>query len=135
MATEPKTENPEQETIKKTEPSNIQNFWDSYGYWIGMVISILVGVVLYVVTHAIIIAILVACLIMCIVSIFMGRKSKLIAGYLAILPLPMNRFYIGNLQLKTILIRIIPVIGTLYDWYAMFWAKTLVPAGGWYESI
>jgi hypothetical protein len=60
------------------------------------------------------------------------KKDKSFAMLLSLIPIiPANRIYINNLDIDSILIRLVPIIGNIYDIYYTFYKKTLIPKDGW----
>lgn len=76
-------------------------------------------------------------LLCCVACIEFSKKSKGIAFMLAMTPvLPLNRVYINNYDLNTIILpRAIPIIGNIYDMYRMFISNSLAPDGGWSDKL
>ena len=63
---------------------------------------------------------------------YLPKKDKSFAMVLTLIPIiPANRIYINNLDSETIIIRIIPIIGNIYDLYHMFHTKKLVNDNYW----
>ena len=60
------------------------------------------------------------------------KKDKSFTLLLSLIPIiPANRIYLNNLDVDTILIRIIPILGNVYDLYYTFYRTTLTPKDGW----
>jgi hypothetical protein len=60
------------------------------------------------------------------------KKDKSFTLLLSLIPIiPANRIYLNNLDIDTILIRIIPILGNIYDLYYTFYKNTLIPENGW----
>jgi hypothetical protein len=67
--------------------------------------------------------------------VFIADKYKGIAFLLALFPvIPANRLYTWNWD-NTVLIRMCPPLGNIYDLYRMFISKTLSPSGGWSDKL
>ncbi len=63
---------------------------------------------------------------------YLPKKDKKFAMILTLIPIiPANRIYINNLDSETIIIRIIPIIGNIYDLYHMFHTKKMVNDDYW----
>ena len=63
---------------------------------------------------------------------YLPKKDKTFATILTLIPIiPANRIYINNLDSETIIIRIIPIIGNIFDLYHMFHTKKLVKDNYW----
>ena len=63
------------------------------------------------------------------------KKNKSFTLLLCLIPIiPADRIYINNLDIDSILIRIIPIIGNIYDIYYIFYKKTIEPKNGWIDK-
>ena len=63
---------------------------------------------------------------------YLPKKDKNFAVILTLIPIiPANRIYINYFDSETILIRIIPIIGNIYDLYHMFYTKKMVSDNYW----
>jgi hypothetical protein len=63
---------------------------------------------------------------------YLPKKDKNFAVILTLIPIiPANRIYINYFDSETILIRIIPIIGNIYDLYHMFHTKKMVSDNYW----
>ena len=77
-----------------------------------------------------------AVMIICIGMALLTKKSKPLAIALALIPfIPANRIYIGDMQWDTVIIRLIPMIGSAYDLYMMLISKKLKPSTGWTNKL
>ena len=65
---------------------------------------------------------------------FNEKKDKSFTLLLCLIPIiPADRLYINNLDIDSILIRIIPIIGNIYYIYYIFYKKTIIPKNGWID--
>lgn len=65
-------------------------------------------------------------------SKYFPKRDRNFAMMLTLIPvIPANRIYINHFDSKTIMIRIIPVIGNIFDLYHMFHTKKMVNDEYW----
>lgn len=98
---------------------------------------ILLGMILTYITAMPMQIFIITLLLICVLSVIFMKKNKTIATLLTLqpIPIPFNRIYIGNMDWNTMIIRIIPIIGNIYDLYKMLWDESLVPADGWTNNL
>lgn len=95
-----------------------------------MSISSLVSNIKYISSFLIYFSIALIAIYLC--SKYFPKRDRNFAIILTLIPIvPANRIYINHFDAKTIIIRIIPIIGNIFDLYHMFHTKKMVNDEYW----
>tara|TARA_A100000164_G_scaffold376427_1_gene413479 strand:- start:1068 stop:1526 length:459 start_codon:yes stop_codon:yes gene_type:complete len=122
--------------IKNYSNYNLLNNVKNPFYQLSIVICILMSIsslisnIKYISSFLIYFTIALIAIYLC--SKYFPKRDRNFAMILTLIPIiPANRIYINHFDAKTIMIRIIPIIGNIFDLYHMFHTKKMVNDEYW----